>query len=317
VSKGLLDPLTTAPSLLLILLLVGLGLAALRRAPMVALPILWFFGLLVIESTVIPLDLAYEHRLYLPSMLPIVAAVAALVAGVRVGVRRPAVRLAIAACAIVLLAAWTWQRNEIWRDPVRLWTDTAAKSPNKARVHTNLAKAQLDAGHATAALQSYQRAYQLDPRQVEPLSAQALIYFTHYNDPAKARALLDEATRLSPRYVPALVNLGVVQMRSGESRAAADSFTRVLSYDAHQRDALYNLAALAFNARDYAEAERWLERGIASWPAHARMHALLGLVYLKRGEPARSQHTLATAFSLAPGDPMVDAAQRELMKRLQ
>jgi predicted Zn-dependent protease len=62
-------------------------------------------------------------------------------------------------------------------------------------------------------------------------------------------------------------------MRSGETAEAAETFARVLSYDAHQRDALYNLAALAFNARDYAGAERWLQRGIASWPAHARMHA--------------------------------------------
>jgi Tfp pilus assembly protein PilF len=116
--------------------------------------------------------------------------------------------------------------------------------------------------------------------------------------------------------VPALVNLGVVQMRSAETAAAADTFLRVISFDASHPDALYNLAAVRFNARDYADAERWLRQGIDSWPAHARMHALLALVYLRRGDTPRSRSTLATAVALAPADPFVDAAQVELNKRV-
>ena len=37
------------------------------------------------------------------------------------------------------------------------------------------------------------RARELDPRLIEPLSAEALIHLTYYNDTATARALLEEA----------------------------------------------------------------------------------------------------------------------------
>ena len=315
VSRSLLDPMTTAPSLVLVAVLLGVGLVALRRAPLLAFPILWFFGLLVIESTVVPLDLAYEHRLYLPSMMPIVFAVAAVI-GWGDARRMPVFRAGACAALVILFAAWTWQRNELWRDPVRLWTDTALKSPNKGRVHGNLAKARLDAGDPVGALREYERAHELDPGLPEPLSAQALIYLDHFKNAAKARQLLNEATRLSPSYLPALNNLGVLQMRTGETEAAAATFNRVIGYDAHDPVAIYNLAALSFNRRDYAEAEQRLLAGIASWPAHVGMHALLGLVYLQMGDRRRCEQALATAFSLAPADPMVKAAQQELMKRM-
>ena len=127
-----------------------------------AFAVLWFLGLLVIESSVVPLDLAYEHRLYLPSAIPIVFAAGGILGELR-RARARALRIAALLVLVAVFAAWSWQRNEVWRDPVRLFADTAAKSPGKARVHTNLGNALRQAGDPRGALAVYERAIELDP----------------------------------------------------------------------------------------------------------------------------------------------------------
>ena len=67
-SYSLFDPFTTFLSLIIIVGLIALGLYLARRQRLISFCIFWFFGNLVIESSVIPLALIFEHRLYLPSM---------------------------------------------------------------------------------------------------------------------------------------------------------------------------------------------------------------------------------------------------------
>lgn len=66
-SVSILDPPTTALSLLAIVGLLALAVVLIRRSPLVALGIAWFFAGHLLESTIFPLEIAYEHRNYLPS----------------------------------------------------------------------------------------------------------------------------------------------------------------------------------------------------------------------------------------------------------
>ena len=68
ISTSLFSPLTTFPALLLIGALIFLAIRFRKRFPVATFGIAWFFLNLVIESTIIPLELVFEHRLYLPSM---------------------------------------------------------------------------------------------------------------------------------------------------------------------------------------------------------------------------------------------------------
>ena len=215
----------------------------------------------------------------------------------------------------MILAAWSWQRNEVWRDPVRLWTDTASKSPNKARVHTNLGKVLLESGETAGALAAYQRAFALDPHTVEPLNAQATICLDYVGDIAAARAILDRVLRLAPSYLPARNNLGVAQIRAGELDAAAATFEGVLRHDPENPDATYNLAAVQVNAKRYARAQELLESGLRLWPGHTRMRALLGLVHVAQGDLQGADRVLAPAVAMAPRDRMIAAVQVEIARR--
>ncbi len=66
VSRDLLDPWTTLPAILGIVSLLLVAATAVRRAPVLSFGLLWFFVGQSIESTIIPLDMVYEHRNYVP-----------------------------------------------------------------------------------------------------------------------------------------------------------------------------------------------------------------------------------------------------------
>jgi len=72
ISKTILDPPTTLISLLIIAGLIGYSIWTARKRPLISFCILWYFGNLVIESSIFPLEMVYEHRLYLPAVGPFV-----------------------------------------------------------------------------------------------------------------------------------------------------------------------------------------------------------------------------------------------------
>ncbi|MGB9079867.1 MAG: hypothetical protein WCD00_01120, partial [Desulfuromonadaceae bacterium] len=99
-----------------------------------SLGIVWFYVTLLVESSIIPIvDVIFEHRLYLPSagfFLAIASASAGILAQ-RESTRKKA-WIALAGICLILTTA-TIRRNTVWSDELRLWEDTARKSPNKAR----------------------------------------------------------------------------------------------------------------------------------------------------------------------------------------
>ncbi len=72
VSKTILDPPTTLISILIIAVLLGYSIWTAKKRPVLSFCILWYFGNLVIESSIFPLEMVYEHRLYLPAVGPFV-----------------------------------------------------------------------------------------------------------------------------------------------------------------------------------------------------------------------------------------------------
>ena len=80
-SHGILDPPTTLVSILIVAGLIGYGVWSGRKRPLLSYFILWYFGNLVIESSIFPLEMVYEHRLYLPMVGPVVLFVVLVLKG--------------------------------------------------------------------------------------------------------------------------------------------------------------------------------------------------------------------------------------------
>ncbi len=89
-------------------------------------------------SSILPIkDAVAERRLYF-SMLGLLLIVVDFLNRSKLDRKQ----LTVACSAVVfVLAAATWVRAGVWADPVALWTDTVAKSPDNRRAHFQLAYA--------------------------------------------------------------------------------------------------------------------------------------------------------------------------------
>jgi tetratricopeptide (TPR) repeat protein len=129
-SSDLFHPLTTLPALLGCIALVAAGWSYRRAHPVVCLALLFFFAGHLIESTSVPLELYFEHRNYVPSMLmfwPL---------GVLISrVRRPGLAL-VASILILCIPAWLCRNTAtLWGDSLgqaRVWAHDAPESPRAA-----------------------------------------------------------------------------------------------------------------------------------------------------------------------------------------
>jgi tetratricopeptide (TPR) repeat protein len=156
-----------------LLLLGGLAVVALvsvQRLPLLTFGIGWFV-LQMLPTTVIPRnDLLSERNLYLASIGILFAVVllgSCLTHWLTTVLSRP--RLvqvgagSLALAAVLTLCFMTFQRNELYRDPVLLWSDTVEKSPRKARPHNNLGHGYAMQDNWDQAIEEFRIAAQLDP----------------------------------------------------------------------------------------------------------------------------------------------------------
>jgi tetratricopeptide (TPR) repeat protein len=143
-STSLLQPPTTALS---IAFLFGLTVWALwkhKSLPLVAFAVLFFLLNHLIESTIFPLELIFEHRNYLPSLFLFLPLAVGLVDFYRSERLRtaPFAHHGLAGLAVLLicvLAAATYTRNAVWKTEQSLWEDSLAKAPGQSRPYINLA----------------------------------------------------------------------------------------------------------------------------------------------------------------------------------
>jgi tetratricopeptide (TPR) repeat protein len=131
---------------------------------------MWFF-IQCLPTAVIPrADLLSERNLYLASIGFILATVVCAVRLAKwltkaAGADRimPVGSYAAGGIVVIVLSIFTFQRNALYRDQVSLWTDTVAKSPQKARPHNNLGHAYALLGEWDRAIDEFRIAAQLDP----------------------------------------------------------------------------------------------------------------------------------------------------------
>ncbi|MGC8490409.1 MAG: tetratricopeptide repeat protein [Syntrophobacteraceae bacterium] len=167
ISTSLFSPFTTLAAILFIAALIYLAVRLRKRYPVITFGIVWFFLNLIIESTVVPLELVFEHRLYLPSMgfYLSVAAIFAIV--LRSAAQRlPRAEFAKAACSLLLVCAsvfslLTFARNGVWKNGLTIRLDTVKKAPDSARANADLANFLCEVGRYDEAMRYAEKAIRL------------------------------------------------------------------------------------------------------------------------------------------------------------
>ncbi len=127
-STGLLAPATTLTSILGLMALAAAAVLSWKRRPWLAFGIAWFFTGQLLESTIIPLEIAFEHRNYLAD-LGILFAVFGFILTEPSRLLRLRVRIGIVVLLALTYGAVTAMRAYTWRDTLSLVESEASNHP--------------------------------------------------------------------------------------------------------------------------------------------------------------------------------------------
>ena len=216
ISRSLLLPPQTFFALLALLSIVCLAAFLCKRQKLLSFGIVWFAANLAIESTVVPLEIIFEHRLYLPSTFLILSIISFVYskAGIFFRFLRP---LCVSLLCVLIL--FTWQRNVVWSSEINLWSDVVSKSPEFVRGYEYLGRAYLLSGKPQDAREVYQKA---DSRGLASVHI-----FNNWGKAAFDLGRLDEAidclehaVKIAPDHPESHYNLGVAYSRKGRLKEA-------------------------------------------------------------------------------------------------
>ena len=189
-STSLLTPWTTLPAIITIVGLLGIGIWQIRRRPLISFAILFFFLNHAMESTIIPLELVFEHRNYLPSVFMFVPLAVILWQAIEWYRHRSRWMYTFLAgfgvLLLVGLGAGTYIRNYVWASEWSLWMDARKKAPAMCRPVLNLAWSHFEVeGQLGMALAMYNSALKLKMHRKDTRSAiynhMAHIYYRNNN----------------------------------------------------------------------------------------------------------------------------------------
>jgi len=294
-SYSLINPITTLLSLIFIAGLTVLAVLLAKRQRFISFCIWWFLGNLVIESSVIPIAIIFEHRVYLPSMLVWLVPVVLLYRYLK-----PQWLTVSVCCVLVtLFSYWTFQRNDVWRDDVTLWADCVEKSPNKARPHTNLGEALVNQKRYDEALTNLLKAIQIDPNYIQAHLNLGVLYGKQ-GETDKAIEQYHKTIQIKPNFAKAYNNLGVALTKLDKTDEAISSFQKALQIDPELIDAYMNMGvALAAQNKNDAAIE-YFNNALQLNPNLVRAQFLLGDALLKRGQIERGIHHIEIALQIDP-----------------
>ena len=239
-SHSFIDPITTLLSFCAIVSLIGLAVLLAKRHRIISFCILWFFLHLAIESSVVGLEMIFEHRLYLP-MAGVAILLSTLLFSFQSGIKRWSPFIAI--LIILSLSIGTVLRNNDWRDRTTLWNDVISKNPESYRAYYNLASEQRTLGKLDAAIENYAQALRLKPDHANAHNNLGFI-FASQGQTEKAVHHYYEALKIKPDHAEAHHNLGVFFEEQGKFETAMGCYAEALRINPEFAEAHNNMGAL-------------------------------------------------------------------------
>jgi len=184
-SRSLFNPGSTVVALLAIVFFISVAVVYRRKLPVLSLGILWYFCGHSMESTIFPLELAYEHRNYLPSYGLVLAGVYYLFQWQPHWFPRRNVNFAILGIWMLAVVLGLWLRAEAWSNNVRHAVEEVTHHPESPRAHYFMAtiyatladnEGENALEHRQNAIRHYDDALQLRPSMAVAVIAQFYPY---------------------------------------------------------------------------------------------------------------------------------------------
>ncbi|MDO8785475.1 MAG: tetratricopeptide repeat protein [Syntrophales bacterium] len=266
------------PSIIVISALIAASAWALWKQLPIGFLSLWFFAILA-PTSLIPLpDVAFEHRMYLPSIAIVVFTITGvyrLLNGVTerlienealksMVMRKGSFYMLI--LAGIMLGITTFARNIDYQSDISIWADAVKKCSGNSRAHLNL-------GVALMARGDYENS------------------ILHYK----------EAIRIKPDYAIAHTNLGNALMGYGKIEEAIEHFRRFLKMRPHYSPAQRSLADALLRKGEYDESVFLYNKVLQLEPNNPELYNNLGVALASQRNIELAVHSFKLALKINPG----------------
>lgn len=216
----------------------------------------------------------------------------------------------------IIIAAYSilaYQRNELWRDPVALWADAAAKSPQKARPLVNQSVVLISQERFDEAEEVLLAAIEAEPEY--PLSYHNLgVVYKLTGDNTAAISYLEQTLERWSYNPVALSDLGLLYMSQEKYDRAIEYFHRAVEQEPSFSTAYSNLGVLYVVQGDLVAAEEQFKKSIEVNPRKVASYVNLGSIYLDQGRLEEGRALLEKALELNPKQPQARSLLRSLAK---
>jgi tetratricopeptide (TPR) repeat protein len=321
-STSFLDPWTTLPAILAIAVCIGWAVWVARKNPLPAYCILFFFLNHFIEGSFIPLELIYEHRNYIPSMLLFLPVAIFIVRALEYFSYKKILQFSIAALVSFVLAAQghtVSMYNHIFKDTYSLWSDNVIKAPNLSRPYIGLGNALWDQERFEEAYAAYETAWGLNRFQRSANAHSAIYNMGRYHfligDNERALAFFKAAIKIEPKYEDTWISLTRTLIRLDNLNGAEMAIRLAL---AHKPDSMKLNATLSFvllKKKAYPEALQTAWETMTLHPECQDLHRVLAEAYRRNHHLDRAIHLLETYVMNNRNDTESNLALIELYTR--
>ncbi|MEE8312410.1 MAG: hypothetical protein V3R77_09135 [Candidatus Binatia bacterium] len=255
-ATGLTDPLFFAGLLIIAAALAATALAR-RRQPAAAFGLAWSAlgaaPYLIVRWP--QLNVFAERYLYMP-LIGTAILCAALIG------RVPRTATAVAAIVIAVFVHTDRERTRDWRDEVTIYTKTLTQSQRAELVRNNLALRYLTLERPQAGLPIQRELLRIDPDFPSGWHNLGLLLLA-IGDNAEAVAAFEESRTREPRNAATLLNLGYAYDLVGRRDDAVATYFLTAARAPRDIRPWYNLAVIALERGQLANAGRAIERVLA------------------------------------------------------
>ncbi|MDI6797019.1 MAG: tetratricopeptide repeat protein [Desulfatibacillaceae bacterium] len=301
-STSLFNPIATLSSFLFLAGLFVFAVLSARRLRMVSFALLFFFIMLLPESSIIALELIFDHRAYLPSMMIVAAGVwvvMALAGGKRAGI-------ALLAGVAVLFSWGAFSHNRVWGDAETFFRDAVRRSPTSSRAVVSLANQLHLNGKLEEALVVARHATELDEKNfwawriLGGILAQSEINLLDESIEAYREALKHESMGHDFR---TLSELQLVLAMAGRFEEARQVLGKALKARPDDPGVLCNAGRHMIYAGQPDKALVFLQRAIDLLPDYAPAHDNMGEAYARLGLWEKALESYKQALFLGEETP--------------
>lgn len=279
------------PGFLVLGAMLGFTSWAYFKKPALSFLFLFFFFILAPTSSFMPiLDLAVEHRMYLPLAAVIPALVLGIFHAMQVALQAQVIpartvrmlSLALVASALSGAGAMTYLRVMDYQDPLDLWGDVVLKSPGNPRARHNFGFYLAEAGFSRDAEKEYRIALGMAPNY--PLYRASFgLFLSRQMRHSEAIEQLHIANKLAPGDAKYLYYLGGAMAEAKQHEEALASYRQAAEADPTFSGSYYGMAVSYLQAHEVQQSLATIQRAIELEPEKPEYHYLHGLIALKMG----------------------------------